>query len=573
MASCVFENIALNLVSEVLYKCIEIGYNVCTDPHNAFRENERIKTRLSAQMAIWKSIKTNFENPFVRLQISDADLETYHQIMTTLHELLQKFVKERCQNTEERTRILAATDLTVAMNETHHSKLLAHLTDDEKKDGVKLWNRFTAEVGWVWMGGRIETRMAKIEKWGDILDRFSSHVLPMIIPYDENSSLRNKAMPQTEFVAQVRLSRLSRVSSTMQLDIPLSKHDQTSFIIDTSKVITPVRFERSRGDDLKWELSQRSDLGGSGRRQWVTFLNSDGSSSRAILEFKALPSPAEPKLYPNPESVYTWNITEENAKVIRTLRLASQHTETFRVLYCEGAYTQPDHFGFIYQVPEMLPFSHQCQSLGNILLDRDYRTELARNLENRLHLAKALAWTVLELHQVELVHESIHPDNILVFGARHSNGSIDFQWASPYLVGFDCSRGDQGHSGKLRNNPGFWTWRIYTHPLRQQHQYNRFQKVYDIYSLGVVLLELGMMSSFMEGPELEKFESWKGDPNLFKEYFIKMALQLESMWGPGYKEAVLTCLNGQFGDPENVYALGREFKTKVCEKLDQIKLS
>lgn len=572
MASGVIENIALNLAAEVIVKCCEIGWNVYNDPQNAFRGNRRIKTRLRAQIAIWEAIQVSFENPLIQKHIKEADIETYHQIMVTLHELLVAYVKRKCQNSEEQKRILATTELTEAIKEAHHTTLDNHLALDEKKAEAKLWNRFTAEVRWVWRKSRDETLIAQMEQWGVILDKFSSHVLPAIIPVEYDQGLVIDVMPQTTLVTQVRRARLANITRTPQANIPLSDHDQTDFIIDADRVRSPVKFERSTRDDLPWELGQRSDLGGSGRRQWIKFQNADGTCVQAILEFKVAPSPAERMLYTDTNNFHAWNITEENAKVIRTLRLASQHTDTFRVLYCEGIYSQDDYFGFIYQLPPLSP-TWQPQSLGNILLNPKFKSALSRNLESRLELARALTWTVLELHQVELVHESIHPDNILIFGSVHPSGSVDFDWSQPYLVGFDCSRQQNGVSGKLRNNPGHWTWRVYTHPLRQLHQYNRFEKVFDIYSLGVVLLEVGFMSSFMEQETLTKFQGWMGDPNKFKEFFIETALKLESMWGPGYKEVVLTCLNGQFGYADDVYALASQFKTRVCDKLDQINLS
>ena len=56
-----------------------------------------------------------------------------------------------------------------------------------------------------------------------------------------------------------------------------------------------------------------------------------------------------------------------------------------------------------------------------------------------LKLAKALALTLFELHSVDRVHRSFHPD-ILLFYEQIPHGAVHFDWSSPSLVGFDSSR-------------------------------------------------------------------------------------------------------------------------------------
>jgi len=581
--SCVLENVGFNILSAVIIKTVEIGYTIINDPKNAFREQEKIRTRLKVQTRKWQTINTHFHNLSIQNTINKSDFALYREIIIELLRLVREYVKRKCKDPREREKLLAETDMTRKIQELEGTPML-NLTDDEKKEQTRGWLRFTTQVKFgVWDKNRDEDLISEIEQWGNILDEFSSHVLPAIVASSKDRTLFNRSLPHTDFTAQVQLARFS---ITVEQDISLlSKEEQTDFSIDVRRVqFGPGQLEftpppsRARTpnlgtnpqDLLRHELERRSELGGQDRRRWIKFKGSDTRWTDAILEFKPAPMPSEPKLHPT--NLDDWNITHENAKVIKMLRAASQEPVKFRMLYCEGVYSQPDYFGFIYRVPTVPAHwrNPKCESLGNVLLNDRYKDNLGHNLENRLKLAKALSWAVLELHLVDFVHESIHPDNILVFGESHGN-AINFAWSDPYLVGFHCSREVDGASTKLRNTPTHWTARLYTHPDRQLSAFKRFERVYDIYSLGVVLLELGLMTSFMERESLAMFCSGGWDPPKYKNHFIGEARRLERILGTMYMDVVLTCLCGVF--PDDGYLLMTQFRTKVCEKLDQIKLS
>jgi hypothetical protein len=43
---------------------------------------------------------------------------------------------------------------------------------------------------------------------------------------------------------------------------------------------------------------------------------------------------------------------------------------------------------------------------------------------------------MFQLHSVDWLHKSFHPNNILLFGNPVS-GAVQFDWSAPYVVGFD----------------------------------------------------------------------------------------------------------------------------------------
>ena len=319
---------------------------------------------------------------------------------------------------------------------------------------------------------------------------------------------------------------------------------------------------------LPLERERRSDLGGIDRRQWVKFKAMNGREEYAIIEFKARPSQADARFQFGNQYV-----TNEVARLIRTLRTAALKPETFRVLYCEGWYEARDHLGLIYRLPSGFN-DLRCESLGNILLKPEYKVLLQSNLENRLKLAKSLAWTLFELHSVNWVHKGLNPDNILLFGDMVQEDTtkpaeLQFDWSRPYLAGFDSSRSVSDESGKL-DFRAQWTVRLYTHPERQLG-YTRYEKIHDVYSLGVVLLEIGRLGCFMEERRNEKLN--RATPSQLKNLFVAEANSLQTVLGTAYGEVVLACLNGDFSEPKNDYLLSGEFRSRVCEKLSQIKIS
>jgi serine/threonine protein kinase len=168
--------------------------------------------------------------------------------------------------------------------------------------------------------------------------------------------------------------------------------------------------------------------------------------------------------------------------------------------------------------------------------------------------------TIFHLHSVQWVHKSFNPDNVILFGHRDGD-QIYFDWAKPYVVGFDVARADVAHSDKL---PSSFRWenRVYVHPAQQRESRNRFHKIFDIYSLGVVLLEIGLLTCFKHS-QYRGNPEWTGIPSRqLQRRLEKLGRDLERPMGPKYSE----------DDDENETRLVEVFRTEVCEKFDQIRL-
>ena len=133
-----------------------------------------------------------------------------------------------------------------------------------------------------------------------------------------------------------------------------------------------------------------------------------------------------------------------------------------------------------------------------IILLQSYRTSLAtltpvqraliqclNDLESRTNLAIQLIRALSYIHAVNWVHKSFRSGNIVLCLAETSMKVV------PLIVGFHRAR----HVGAASDKREvlLWDTLVYRHPDRWMESNNPdFIQEYDIYSLGVVLLELGL---------------------------------------------------------------------------------
>ncbi|KAL8831805.1 MAG: hypothetical protein Q9170_005133, partial [Blastenia crenularia] len=114
-------------------------------------------------------------------------------------------------------------------------------------------------------------------------------------------------------------------------------------------------------------------------------------------------------------------------------------------------------------------------------------------LEDRFRLAFNLASSLLHLHAKKLFHRNINSRNVIFFrndDAETSNSTKLWKEGvirRPFLTAFDqCS--EEVH-GDLEEP---FISNIYRHPNYERGQRSRFRPLFDIYSLGVILLEIGL---------------------------------------------------------------------------------
>lgn len=111
---------------------------------------------------------------------------------------------------------------------------------------------------------------------------------------------------------------------------------------------------------------------------------------------------------------------------------------------------------------------------------------------NRRHaLAKELTRSVFYLHTAGILHKNLRPDNIMILQSSQSQST----WKS-YLLGFDESRAADQRSKCATDNKG-WVNNLYRSKRRQDDDdIEESTTRDDIYSLGVILMEIGFWQPF-----------------------------------------------------------------------------
>lgn len=188
----------------------------------------------------------------------------------------------------------------------------------------------------------------------------------------------------------------------------------------------------------------------------------------------------------------------------------------FRMLPCSGYFHDPDEgrYGFVYELPKYLhlrgPEELRQGGLGMrkphslMALLRQLKDPI--DLGTRFTIAKQLVASVYTIHACGLLHKNIRPSSILFLPAESADRgggpskSRRVQLGKPYLMGWGFTRPDDATMEPNPNDRRLVVTRdkeigIYQHPERLKHPNRPYRRVFDIYSLGLILLEIGLWQS------------------------------------------------------------------------------
>jgi len=156
------------------------------------------------------------------------------------------------------------------------------------------------------------------------------------------------------------------------------------------------------------------------------------------------------------------------------------------------------------------------------------------------------------LHSLGWLHKSFRSRNILLFETRdpEHEAALKIDWAQPYVVGFELSHDDKQYSAHtVSEDEREWGIRLYLHPERLQATTPPFSKMHDIYSLGVMLLEVGRLTPLTGNDAQEKWNSLT--PVELRQEIVKLSGELVATMGPKYAEVVKVCLCSDFDVKNN----------------------
>ena len=156
-------------------------------------------------------------------------------------------------------------------------------------------------------------------------------------------------------------------------------------------------------------------------------------------------------------------------------------------------------FGFIYDVPQPSPMNQNPRPpatspvtlLSFLQHSGNTDSENTPSLEDRFRLALNLVTNLLHTHAKGITHRHINSNNV-IFVESIDQTPESKPWKEgiirkPYLVSWDQCSTDATNPGEELHVP-----RLYRHPDSKFGVRSTFKPAYDVYSLGLVLLEIGL---------------------------------------------------------------------------------
>jgi hypothetical protein len=238
-------------------------------------------------------------------------------------------------------------------------------------------------------------------------------------------------------------------------------------------------------------------------------------------------------------------------------------------LSCIGFLDEPNKTRslILYRSPQVLFETQETPTLHALILARAKLT-----LGGRFRTARALAATLLTIHTSGWVHKNVCSRSVLMLPS-----SVNDLESLPYLVGWDIARPLEAQTSlhelfELEPN-------LYRHQQRFGKPTHKFSNEHDIYSLGVVLLEIGLwttMSTLFARP-LEKNARIETTQQhaLFKRVGgmvgdMATGLELKREMGEGYAGVVQKCLTWRPSESqEDAVELSIAFRKQVVDALSK----
>jgi hypothetical protein len=227
---------------------------------------------------------------------------------------------------------------------------------------------------------------------------------------------------------------------------------------------------------------------------------------------------------------------------------------------------EEERHAFIFQFPQGASVDSPPESLHSMIEDSE-KVSSRLTLSSRFTLAQAVSKRIGSFHADGWVHKSIRSESIVFFLDQTSQKP---QVKSPYLVNFEYSRPETAATRlDVSDDP---EKNLYRHPDRQGVPRTSFSKLHDLYSLGIVLLEIGVWQTAGSLFEQSKRMMKPGvhpSPRGIKSIFVKIAKdRLPHHMGDAYLDAVLICLDEGFQDLTSRADYPMLFHENVVEKLD-----
>lgn len=260
-------------------------------------------------------------------------------------------------------------------------------------------------------------------------------------------------------------------------------------------------------------------------------------------------------------------------ELVILLQSYKEDKEEFRIPVCLGYFDDraqrdegegEDRFGLVFVKHNQDQNDLVPRSLLNIIKERG-----CPSLSQRIKIAHCIATYVLYMHAARWLHKGIRSDNIIF-------SSLDPECREPFLSGFEYARPDR--DGTQSTGGGVGTHNeVYVHPNYQPgNAVGTYQKTYDIYSLGIVLLEIAYWQPIQKIMGFPNAQPKAGEVKRFRDRLIdpisRYVDDLSALAGDRFRAATLACLEGDraFGVEETkAQETEADSKTNGGARLDE----
>ena len=347
----------------------------------------------------------------------------------------------------------------------------------------------------------------------------------------------------------------------------ISSHSEHSFDADTENVVGVTRYDGAQFFEHFTTTGTGKADSPSRQNRVRGILTKNSTKYNVWVEWK-------------PANVLERSVEESESR-LRTICLAQMlccpvPRELFSPT-CIGFVDDPEQsyrFGWIFSMPEGSHEGTSLKTLYSVLGQSQYKPSLSQ----RISLSLKLATSLLSLHTANWLHKGIHSGNVL-FACEER---MDLE--RPILSGFDYSRPSTDTVTAFRTHNA--SWDLYRWPSLQNEppRAGASRKKHDVYSLGLVLLEIAHWKPLRELMCLKKWpvpasqnvrvRSWllgeEGLPPFVDENPLH---ELRNIAGDQFAEVTRMCLDGAEYDSEEGIAFHTTFNGLVIEKLKGVSAS
>ena len=246
-----------------------------------------------------------------------------------------------------------------------------------------------------------------------------------------------------------------------------------------------------------------------------------------------------------------WNrIIEDRIKKLTLLLSSTDKPPQFNAPQCTGYFHDAarDRYGLLYLKPDEV--SPEARPIPLLHIIESYRQTVRPipSLTKRVQVAYTIARCLMYFHSVNWLHKGFRSQNIIFFPIKGSDEETAVahqpDLAHPFIAGFEYARPDLPEE-VTEPPPEHSEHDVYRHPDIIGRKTSRSQKCHDIYSLGVVLVEIAYwkpMNEIMEIPRERK--AAKSRVKRVKKLLLNEGYldTVASTMGDAYSGAVKKCL-------------------------------